>query len=174
MLGDKWNTTVGNTNAQEGTGRDIKFTAIATKLSMFEVVDHLHRYARIIEHDIGKLITGSKIRYKRKKVFSYPQKKKTLNDGRPPDTTVHLLPKEQLTSQTPYKLAYIANITAGLTSANVNNPVETDPVTPFVNSPLVGPQAPRFDTPYLSTNTIPHEPVLCYSLLIKSGFFLLG
>ena len=106
MLGGKWNTAAGNTNAQEGTGKDIKFTATSTKLSMFEVVDHLRLYARNIQNDIGKLAAESKIRYKRKNTFYSPPQKKILNDGRPPATTV------QLTSQTPYKLACIANIAA--------------------------------------------------------------
>ena len=83
---------------------------------MFEAVDHLLRYAQNIEQDIGKLTTGSKIRYKRKKPNISPKKKRNFNDGRPPDTTVHLLPMEQLTSQTPYKLAYIANISASSTT----------------------------------------------------------
>ena len=43
-LGPKWDSTVGNTNAQEGTGNDIKFTATSAKLTLFESVDHLFHY----------------------------------------------------------------------------------------------------------------------------------
>jgi hypothetical protein len=118
QLGSKWNTTIGNTNAQEGTGRDIKFTATSTRLSLFQVVDHLHRYTQLITADIEHTSSGKKIRYERKKRKKVTRSKKqhNINDGRPPDTTAQLLPSQTLSKQTPYKLAYIANVQSQATS----------------------------------------------------------
>lgn len=111
LLGDKWNCTVGNTNAQEGTGKDIKYTAVKTSLPLFEVIDHLHRYVQTIHQDMETVISGGKIRYKRKQL----QKKRKRNfvhnnDGRPPDTSIQLVPEGLLTSSTAYKMARKANL----------------------------------------------------------------
>lgn len=112
LLGDKWSNTVGNTNAQEGTGKDIKFTATSSKLKLFDVVDHLYRYAANITADIDAVTTGSEVRYKRKKPQSSKKSKKVfVNDGRPPDTAAHLTDDTDIiTSKTPYQLAYRANV----------------------------------------------------------------
>ena len=120
LLADKWNSTVGNTNAQEGTGRDIKYTA---RLTLFEVIDHIHRYVQCIQQDIDTVASGGKVRYNRKKVKPAKKRKfKQTNDGRPPDTTTQLLPEGLLTSATPYKMAYEANLQASSQHA----PIESD------------------------------------------------
>ena len=77
LLGDKWSSTVGNTNAQEGTGKDIKFTATSTSLKLFDVVDHLYRYADNITADLDAVTAGNTLRYKRKK----PQVNKKLKSN---------------------------------------------------------------------------------------------
>ena len=110
-LADKWNSTVGNTNAQEGTGRDIKYTAVRTKLSLFDAIDHLHRYIINIHSDITSATEGAQLRYSRSKKHRSRKNKTTfVNDGRPPDTTQQLHHSNVSSATTPYRMAYNANI----------------------------------------------------------------
>ena len=111
LLADKWSSTVGNTNAQEGTGRDIKYTAVKTRLTLFEVVDHIYRYVQSIHKDMETVVSGGRVRYTRKRVKKSTTKRKysQANDGRPPDTTIQLVSEGLLTSAVPYKMAYEAS-----------------------------------------------------------------
>ena len=84
---DVWDNTVTNTNAQEGTGKDIKYTAHKQRLTFIEAIDHMYRYVTAIELDHMAVKTGHSIRYKSKP--TEPPKptqtaKVPLNDGRPP------------------------------------------------------------------------------------------
>ena len=86
-----------------------------TKLTLFEAIDHLHRYVENIHSDMDAVALGSFIRYPRKKL-KLPRKRKThVNDGRPPDTTRQLLPTKVLSSTTPYQMVYAANLQASET-----------------------------------------------------------
>ena len=107
-LGEKWFSADKNTNAQEGTGKDVKFSAVASKLSLFEVIDHLWHYTNHLEQEINHVLSGQPIRYKRKKPqASRARKRITTNDGRAPDTSTQLIPT---TSPSPYSLAFQSNM----------------------------------------------------------------
>ena len=132
LLGDKWSNTVGNTNAQEGTGKDIKFTATSTTLKLFDVVDHLYRYADNITADLDAVTSGHYVRYKRKKPqVKNKSKKQFNNDGRPPDTAVNLV-EDIITSKTPYQLAYVANV--GSQQTNNITTITRDDTSPVPRS----------------------------------------
>ena len=93
-----------NTNAQENVGRQIQHAAMKKKISVMEAVDNLFRFCNMLHKDCAAVRSAaSPHRIINQFKASSQSKRKGLkkmfpNDGRAPDTSAQLLPRQNIFS----------------------------------------------------------------------------